>query len=63
MNVAEQFQQLGIFLDEERLEAVLKDVACPLGPAVETDSVAGVEGPHEVRQGLLQSEWVMLGWS
>ena len=50
MNVAEQFQQLGIFLDEERLEAVLKDVACPPVPPVEADGVPGVEGPHEVGQ-------------
>ena len=50
VNVAEHFQQIGFFFDKERLEAVLKDVACLLVPAVEADGVAGVEGPHEVRQ-------------
>ena len=52
MDITGQFQQVEIFLTDDRLLAVLKKMAAPLVPEVEVDGVAGHQAPQAPGQGL-----------
>jgi len=52
MNITGQFQQIEIFLADDRLVAVLKEMAPSLVAQVEVDRVAGHQAPHAFGKGL-----------
>ena len=51
MDITGQFQQIEVFLADDRLIAVLKEMAPSLVPQVEVDRVAGHQAPHAPGQG------------
>ncbi len=50
MKVADQFQQVGLLLDDNRLVPILKEMAHAVMPPIEGAGVARQQGPHHPRQ-------------
>jgi hypothetical protein len=50
MDVAGQFQKIRVLLDDDRLIAVLKEMAGPLVPAIEIDHIAGQQLLHTPKE-------------
>ena len=51
MDVADQLEQIRVFFDENRLEAILEQVAAAAVAAVEDDGVAGEHAAHDGGEG------------
>ena len=47
MNIANQFQEVGLFFTKDRLVAVLEEVSYPAVPPIEIDRVSCHELAHE----------------
>ena len=52
MDITGQFKQIEVFLADDRLVAILKEMASSFVPQVEVDRVAGHQAPHTPGQGL-----------
>ena len=46
MDVSDQFQQIRIFLAQDRFIAILKQMSAPAVAAIETNRVSGQKPPH-----------------
>jgi hypothetical protein len=50
MDIASQFLPAGIVLDDDGFESALKQVACPVVPTVEPDTVTDAQPLHRAAQ-------------
>ena len=51
MNVADELRQIGVFLAENRLVAILEELAVAAMPLIEGDRMAGEQAGHDSMEG------------
>lgn len=52
MDIANQFEQIGILIADYRFVAILKQMPAALVPHVENDGIAGQQTTHEMAEGV-----------